>query len=439
MKKLLTLLAASLLLLAMPFRAAANRPAAPLKLSAIWTVTNLLDPGAPDCTISDCSLRAAINAANTDGVDSSISFGSLEGSLTLASPLPAITEAHITAILSPSMRVTISGGGLHQLLRVDPGASLGLRHLTLVDGKSSTPGAAIYNAGGLSIQYCEFSGNQTTADGGAIYNATPGVVDIDGSIFTTNTASRGGAIANASSVEDSGAASMTIGRSFFMANEASAQGGAIYNSGGAYTALSVFETVFQFNTSAGNGGAVYQGTGSATVENDTFTDNHAVNGAAFTNGAGGSLTVRNSTITGESASAGGSVHNDGGSLSLRNTIVADPAAGVTCAPGAAITNLGNNLDSLASCGWGTAKGSLSNTDPRLTDLGNHFSGTWVFGLSWSSPALEGVTYAPLDCPEKDQRGYTRPMDGNRDGTALCDIGAFESEPLFPIFIPLMQR
>jgi hypothetical protein len=29
------------------------------------------------------------------------------------------------------------------------------------------------------------------------------------------------------------------------------------------------------------------------------------------------------------------------------------------------------------------------------------------------------------CPATDQRGVTRPQDGNLDGRAVCDIGAFE--------------
>jgi hypothetical protein len=439
MKKLPFILVAHLLLLTLPFPAAPNRTAAAAPPYAALTVTNLLDPGSAACEPSDCSLRAAISKANSDGVETSIAFGSsLNGTLTLASPLPALTDVNATGIYSANY-IRISGGGLYPLFTVDSGAKAGLSHLELVNGKSSTPGAAISNAGELSIMYCIFSNNQSDAGGGAIYNATPGVVDIDVTIFTANQASRGGAIYNASSVENSGAGTMVIRRSFFEANEATAEGGAVYNAGAAATILWVYETSFRFNVSGSNGGAIYQGNGAATVENSSFSDNHAVNGAALANGTGWTLTARNVTITRNSASAGGSVYNASGALTLRNTIVANQTAGVNCVPAMPITNLGNNIDSGTSCGWGTANGSMSNTDPHLTSMGNYLSGTQVFGLSLSSPALDGVTYAPLDCPARDQRGYPRPVDGNKDGTVLCDIGAFESSALSPYFIPLMLR
>ncbi|RMF39901.1 MAG: hypothetical protein D6755_13910, partial [Anaerolineae bacterium] len=42
-----------------------------------------------------------------------------------------------------------------------------------------------------------------------------------------------------------------------------------------------------------------------------------------------------------------------------------------------------------------------------------------------SPAIDAGTNA--GCPATDQRGATRPADGNHDATSACDIGAYETE------------
>lgn len=430
----------SILLLIFPFLSAA-RPAARQTLPpfTIYTINSMADTTDGLCNASNCTLREAILAANTDGTESGIYFqsGITSGTITLAASLPPISESFLTAIVGhPSRAIIISGADLYQILTVNPGASLGLRHLTFAHGKSTTPGGAISNAGTLSIQYCDFTNNESTAEGGAISNSTPGVVDIFVGVFYTNKSPRGAAIRNASSVNNSGAGTMTINLSFFQANEASSEGGAIYNTGGADAILLVNDTYFSWNISEGSGGAIHLGGGAATVENTTLYRNHAVNGAALASGTGGSLTVRNATIAENSASAGGSVQNAGGSLALRNTIVANPAAGTNCS--GVITNSGNNIDSLASCGWGSSRGSLSNTDPLLTPLLNS-GGTDLFGLYWPSPAVDGVTDDPLDCPSTDQRGSHRPVDGDLDGVALCDIGAYESQYQYFLYIPLLRR
>ncbi len=43
-----------------------------------------------------------------------------------------------------------------------------------------------------------------------------------------------------------------------------------------------------------------------------------------------------------------------------------------------------------------------------------------------SPAIDAGVAA--DCPTTDQRGRPRPIDGNGDGEATCDAGAYEFNP-----------
>jgi hypothetical protein len=52
------------------------------------------------------------------------------------------------------------------------------------------------------------------------------------------------------------------------------------------------------------------------------------------------------------------------------------------------------------------------------------------GLQMGSPAIDAgnpdASGAVTEiCRESDQRNVARPFDGDDDGTAVCDIGAFE--------------
>jgi hypothetical protein len=46
-----------------------------------------------------------------------------------------------------------------------------------------------------------------------------------------------------------------------------------------------------------------------------------------------------------------------------------------------------------------------------------------YNLPMTSPAVDRG--APALCPVSDYRGFQRPIDGDRDGTAVCDIGPAE--------------
>jgi hypothetical protein len=104
-----------------------------------------------------------------------------------------------------------------------------------------------------------------------------------------------------------------------------------------------------------------------------------------------------------------------------------------------MNSLGHNLDSDGTRAL-TGTGDISNTDSRLGPLANNGGPTLSHALLAPSPgfcsgdactvpiptrAIDGS--ANDACPATDQRGFPRPVDGNGDGNAVCDIGAFELE------------
>jgi len=202
--------------------------------------------------------------------------------------------------------------------------------------------------------------------------------------------------------------------------------------------------------------------GVTTLINSTVTDN-------VTNNYGGGILVAydatvnliHSTISGNTANqdyadyewgGGGGIYivpgeygMTGGTVNIHNSIVAgntdlsglvDPRIDYDYHVAwpdiyGAVNDLGGNLigDSTGSTGWvdtdlvGTASVPI---EPLLGELAMNAPGsTPTFALLTDSPAIDAV-----ECPAEvttDQRGVTRPQDGNGDGLSKCDIGAFELE------------
>jgi len=128
--------------------------------------------------------------------------------------------------------------------------------------------------------------------------------------------------------------------------------------------------------------------------------------------------VTNSTFFGNSATAsnGGGIYSSN-SATLQNTIVANNTTGGNCR--GSITNDGNNIDDGTTCGWSSANGSMSGTNPLLGALANNGGSTQTMALLAGSPAINTGNNA--FCPATDQRGVSRPQPVG--GT--CDIGAYE--------------
>ena len=77
--------------------------------------------------------------------------------------------------------------------------------------------------------------------------------------------------------------------------------------------------------------------------------------------------------------------------------------------------------------YGTAAAPL---EPGFLGLEDDGGLTLTHALSYTSPALDAVTDLPsplsqFECPDFDQRGEPRSVDGNYDSVKTCDIGAFE--------------
>ena len=142
-------------------------------------------------------------------------------------------------------------------------------------------GGAIFNQFATDNNYVNdatFDGNKASKYGGAIYNS--GLLTVNNSNFTNNTANAGGAIMNQNALD--------VANVTFTNNKATGYGGAMYintlkadgtlNDG----VTNITDSVFDGNT-ASLGGAVFVHNGVANIKNSRFINNTAdYSGAIFT-------------------------------------------------------------------------------------------------------------------------------------------------------------
>ncbi len=88
----------------------------------------------------------------------------------------------------------------------------------------------------------------------------------------------------------------------------------------------------------------------------------------------------------------------------------------------------NMGDPLRSCGLGNFD-IIIPTDPLLWPLGDYGGLTPTVLPKIGSTAIDPPWKLEACADGKDQRGVSRPYDGDKDGSADCDIGAVEWKPL----------
>jgi hypothetical protein len=406
-------------------------------VAATFVVNNNLDvpddnPGNGVChpvngAASTCTLRAAIMEAN------------------------ALGGSHVIALPSGQYILNRLGAQEESALTGDLDIVATIR---IVNGTSNPP--VIYanqqdrvfdvRAGGsLTVQNVVVSGGFAnaagTVRGGAFQVATGAQLSVERSVVATNIANIGGAIYSDGSV--------TIIDSEF------------YNN-----AITDDEVLLEF----ANGAAVFS-RGQLSISRSTFRDNGRVPGgdglnlvtSAYaihmreTGPASPSTALVNTTVVGNTRGirsegvplkmdmvtiAGNSglglrftpdINNIGMiQLQVRQTvIVANDSSDCNGIDGNQIENdVRNryNASSDASCGFSGGNDQQNIAYPFLDSFENYGGRAPVLMPKFSSSIVDAG--GPLCLPTfEDQRGKTRPMDGNLDGDNGCDLGAVEFDPM----------
>jgi CSLREA domain-containing protein len=405
-----------------------------------------------------CSLREAVQAANTDLAVDACTAGSGADVITIPAGTYVLAlgnlgvESHITLNGAGSASTILEGDGTDRIIYFElPSTEAGgLNDLTVQGGTAGSGGGVFIDAivsmnnvivqdnfadgdgggifidttGTLNATNCQVINNEAAADGGGIANEGPDTLNLTDCTVSGNTAGDdGGGISNTYD------ASGTLNRTTVSGNSAGSDGGGlVVDQCCDADPFIVTNSTFSGNTAADDGGGVSMEDAIVSLTNVTISGNTAGNEgggvevefseASFTN-----VTIVNNA--GEAGEGGGIKVTDEGVATIFNTIVAGNTAENCAVELSTLTSSGNNLSGDASCGLAAA-GDLSNTDPQVATLAINAPGTTqTHALSATSPAVDAG--ASGGCPAVDQRGVTRPQDGDLDGTAACDIGAYELE------------
>lgn len=183
----------------------------------------------------------------------------------------------------------------------------------------SGDGGAIYNDEGVvNINGSTISGNQASSDGGGIYNSNSNgshIVTITNSTISDNQATtRGGGIFN---FTGAGFSTVNVINSLISNNRAQ-HGGGFYNHGDVGAQLNIRETTISLNVSSlGEGGGIYNQLGTVELQRSTVSSNRAESNSASGGGGGGLFATSNGVISiYNSTFSGNYTSRNGGALNI---------------------------------------------------------------------------------------------------------------------------
>ena len=364
-----------------------------------FTVTKTEDTNDGNCD-ADCSLREAIIAANDNAGLDVITLPAGTFTLTITGTaeddgatgdLDIIDD--LTIIGAGADMTVIDGGGLDRVFDIRdpifPGSVVQINGVTVQNGNVADSG------GGIFVQ----SGNELNLVNSNVYQNSSTGGDGGGGVYVQ------------------GSSTAVLSRTSVISNTSQGVGGGINNN----NVLVVVNSTISGNDAFASGGGIYSNH-TTDLKNVTIANNS-------TDIEGGGINVALSTV-----------------LTLTNSLLAgnvddNPQQPSDC-QGTVMSGGYNLIQTADNCTiTGTLTGNMTGLDPKLAPL--RLSGeTFSHSLSESSPAVDtGSPSAPGSggdaCPATDQRGFSRPIDGNRDTLARCDIGAIELGKL--VYVPLVFK
>lgn len=431
----------------------------------------------------DCSLREAVTAINTSASFGGCTFTPGDTEVLLpagtyafeaGSPEPTgLTLDVPMAIRGAGPELTLlDAAGLYDdpVLWMASGGNVVLEGFTLANYEAADTLPPLYyegtgRAATLTVRDVAVRDNTARFAGGLrLSGATGDSVTLERVLFENNESlGIGGDVGGAIGCYGLGL-EVTIRDSIFRGNRVSdrdmALGGAIYSQG---CSLDLENVTFEANRvdgiqdgcpplarggvcfplAAGGGGLAAVSRAGVTSEvrltNVTFFGNVAGvssvgAGAAFADNTSGTQSVflTNVTFAGNSAAlVADDLWIEGDSPVVVSNVVfggSAPGGPESCGLFATLVSAGGNLDTDGSCGL-TEAGDQTVADPGIEAvLADHGGFVPTLALRTGSPAIDGGVGG--GCPATDGRGAVRPQDGDANGSAVCDSGAFELALIF---------
>jgi predicted outer membrane repeat protein len=337
------------------------------------------------------------------------------------------------------------------LITANVATQVGSRGGGIMNQNGGVPGMGM-----LTINDSTISNNTAKKDGGGIYSDIGTTLTLKRDTVTGNSTSdvggRGGGIAVYSA--ELTQSTLNMDDTTVSSNSAQNYGGGIAFSAtipmnGAFGTLNITDSVINQNSTyyaiaGGQGGGLYiERFVNSTIQNTTISSNTATGVGSLGGGMityGTTVNFNNVTVASNSADLGGGVYLNSSfgtlsTLKTQNSIIGDNISTTAVPPqvpdcyaspvAGGISSLGNNLvENITACFFALITPSdITGVDPVLGTLINNGGPTKTHELKTGSPAIDVGN--PLTCAVTDQRLLARPLDGDNNGTKICDMGAFE--------------